>query len=41
MTNEIYPLHRYLIDIIYTGDDPKVKQIIRQYLTNELTRTNI
>ena len=32
MTNEIYPLHRYLIDIIYTGDDPEVQQQIDEYL---------
>jgi hypothetical protein len=32
MTNEIYPLHKYIIDIIYTGDDPQVRQIIKQYL---------
>lgn len=31
-TNEIYPLSRYLIDIIYTGDNPKVKMIIDNYL---------
>jgi hypothetical protein len=33
MTNEIYPLHRYLIDIIYTGDDPKVQEQINNYLS--------
>jgi hypothetical protein len=32
MTNEIYPLHRYLIDIIYTGDNPEVQQQIDEYL---------
>lgn len=32
MTNEIYPLHRYLIDIIYTGEDPEVQQQIDNYL---------
>ena len=32
MTNEIYPLHRYLIDIIYSGDDPEVQQQIDDYL---------
>ena len=32
MTNEIYPLHRYLIDIIYTGNDPEVQQQIQNYL---------
>lgn len=32
LTDEIYPLHRYLIDIIYTGDDPEVKEIINHYL---------
>ena len=35
MTNEIYPLHRYLIDIIYTGDDPEVQQQIDNYLKNK------
>ena len=32
MTNEIYPLHKYVIDIIYTGDNPEVQQIIDSYL---------
>ena len=32
MTNEIYPLHKYVIDIIYTGDDPEVQEIIDNYL---------
>ena len=32
MTNEIYPLSKYLIDIIYTGDNPKVRRIINGYL---------
>jgi len=33
MTNEIYPLHKYLIDIIYTGDNPEVRNIIDNYLS--------
>jgi hypothetical protein len=32
MTNEIYPLHKYVIDIIYTGDNPEVQEIIDNYL---------
>ena len=32
LTDEIYPLHRYLIDIIYTGDDPEVQEKIDNYL---------
>ena len=32
MTNEIYPLHKYVIDIIYTGDNPEVQEIIDIYL---------
>ena len=32
MTNEIYPLHKYVIDIIYTGDNPEVQEIIDSYL---------
>jgi hypothetical protein len=32
MTNEIYPLHKYVIDIIYTGGYPKVQEIIDNYL---------
>jgi hypothetical protein len=32
MTNEIYPLHKYIIDIIYTGDIPEVQQQIDNYL---------
>jgi hypothetical protein len=32
LTNEIYPLHKYIIDIIYTGDNPEVQEIIDNYL---------
>ena len=32
MTNEIYPLHKYVIDIIYNGDSPEVQEIIDNYL---------
>jgi hypothetical protein len=32
LTNEIYPLHKYLIDIIYTGENPEVQEIIDNYL---------
>jgi hypothetical protein len=32
MTNEIHPLHKYIIDVIYTGGDPKVQEIINNYL---------
>ena len=32
LTNEIYPLHKYVIDIIYTGDNPEIQQIIDSYL---------
>jgi len=32
MTNEIYPLHKYIIDIIYNGDSPEVQEIIDNYL---------
>lgn len=32
MTNEIYPLHKYVIDIIYTGDNLEVKEMIDNYL---------
>ncbi len=32
LTDEIYPLHKYVIDIIYTGDNPEVQQIIDSYL---------
>ena len=31
-TDKTYPLHNYVIDIIYTGDDPKVQEIIDNYL---------
>ena len=33
LTDEIYPLHKYLINIIYTGDNPEVKQVIDIYLS--------
>ena len=32
LTDEIYPLRRYLIDIIYTGDNPEVQSIIDNYM---------
>ena len=32
LTDEIYPLHRYVIDIIYTGDNPEIQQTIDSYL---------
>jgi len=32
LTDEIYPLRKYLTDIIYTGDNPKVQSIIDNYL---------
>jgi len=32
LTDEIHPLRKYLIDIIYTGDNPKVQSIIDDYL---------
>ena len=31
-TDRIYPLHKYVIDIIYTGDDSEVQKIIDTYL---------
>lgn len=31
MTNEIYPLHKFIIDIIYTGNDPEVQEQIDNY----------
>jgi len=32
LTDEIYPLHKYVIDIIYTGDNLQVQEIIDSYL---------
>jgi hypothetical protein len=32
LTDEIYPLHKYLINIIYTGNDSKIQDIIDDYL---------
>jgi disulfide oxidoreductase YuzD len=32
LTDEIYPLRKYVIDIIYTGDNPEVQEIIDGYL---------
>ena len=32
MTNEIYPLHEYVIDIIYSGNNPEVQDVINKYL---------
>lgn len=38
LTDRIYPLGDYLIDIIYLGDDNEIQSIIDHYLTNEVTR---
>ena len=32
LTDKIHPLHKYVIDIIYTGDNPEVQEIIDNYL---------
>ena len=32
MTNEIYPFHKYVVDIIYTGDNPEIQEMIDNYL---------
>ena len=32
LTDRIYPLHRYLVDIIYKGSDLEVKEMIDNYL---------
>ncbi len=32
LTDEISPLRKYLLDIIYTGNDPEIKEIINTYL---------
>ena len=32
LTDDIYPLHKYIIDIIYTGDNPEVQEKIDSYL---------
>ena len=32
LTDEIYPLHKYIIDVIYTGDNPEVQKKIDSYL---------
>lgn len=32
MTNEIYPLRKYVIDIIYNGNNPKIQRKIDNYL---------
>ena len=32
LTDEIYQLQKYVIDIIYTGDNPQVQEIIDSYL---------
>ena len=32
LTNKIYPLRKYIIDIIYKGDNPEIKEIINSYL---------
>jgi hypothetical protein len=31
LTNEISPLHKYLIDVIYTGDEPEIQQEVDEY----------
>jgi hypothetical protein len=32
MSSKIYPLRKYVVDIIYSGDDPLVKEKINEYL---------
>jgi len=32
LTDEIYPLQKYVVDIIYTGDNPEVQEKIDTYL---------
>jgi hypothetical protein len=32
LSDKIYPLRKYIIEIIYTGNDPEVKKIIENYL---------
>jgi hypothetical protein len=32
LADEIYPLHKYLIDIIYTGNDSEIQNVIDNYL---------
>jgi len=32
LTDKIHPLHKYIVDIIYMGDNPKIKDEIKSYL---------
>jgi hypothetical protein len=38
LTNKIQPLRRYIIDIIYKGDNPLVKEKIDEYLNNNSSK---
>jgi hypothetical protein len=35
LTDRIFPLHKFILDIIYTGNNPKVQSIIDDYLSNK------
>ena len=37
LTDEIYPLHKYIIDVLYNGDNPDVQQIIDNYKNSFLS----
>jgi hypothetical protein len=38
LTNKIQPLRRYIIDIIYKGDNPLVQEKIDEYLNNNSSK---
>jgi uncharacterized protein YxeA len=38
LTNKILPLRRYIIDIIYKGDNPLVKEKIDEYLNDNSSK---
>jgi hypothetical protein len=40
-TDKIYPLHKYLIDIIYTGDDPEIQEYLDGYKSEYLNKSDV
>ena len=40
-TDRIYPLHKYLIDVLYTGDDPEIQEYVDGYKSEYLNKSDV
>jgi len=40
-TDRIYPLHKYLIDVIYTGDNPEIQEYLDGYKSQYLNKSDV